>query len=199
MIHTALSILYTDECALLFVTWKTLPPVVTAIRVFLSDDQATPHTLMKCQNKTGQKSTHLTITLCSVHLFLRGNIGDAERLVVTTRCHPRAVGGNRAPLNLKTRSPSDQQLITQNKRTPSVCSSIFALVANGCDIAKRHSLYGSLRPRLAAVVVVGAQSKNHVTKLSSSRAHCSHRTGCKNASARFRASLCGIFSVQCKR
>ena len=62
MTHTDVLTLYTVECVLLFVTWMTLPPPVTATRRVPSGDHATTDTLTWCQikKKKGQPGTPRT-------------------------------------------------------------------------------------------------------------------------------------------
>ena len=100
VMRTLWSILYTVECALLFMTWMILPPPVTATRRVPSGDHATLYILVWCEKKEGQTGTYFTITLRSVHLFLRGNVADEECQVKTASCHQCAVSRNRTRLHL---------------------------------------------------------------------------------------------------
>ena len=131
------SILYTVECALLFVIWMTLPSPVTATRRVPSGDHATPYTLMWCQKKKGLTGTYRIITLRSVHLFLRGNVDDAECQVKTAGCHQRAVGRNRTRQHLhsKQNQTSTTLQAKENKRTRYECNLQVAFLTSCCALA----------------------------------------------------------------
>jgi len=63
-------IVYTVECALLFVTWMTLPLRVTAARRFPSGDHATSHTCDAPMSKhRKEKRAHTTSSHCTVYTF----------------------------------------------------------------------------------------------------------------------------------
>jgi len=71
-VRTAALELYTVACALLFVTWMTLPPIVTATRRVPSGDHATFHTchvVVKSQNKREQKAAHTSSSNFTVYTF----------------------------------------------------------------------------------------------------------------------------------
>ena len=132
--HTGMLILYTVECALLFVTWMTLPLIVTATRRVPSGDHAIPPTfysMVSTRQKREQTGTHSIIALRSVHFCLRGNVGDAEGIVLTASCHQSAVGGNRTPPHLQTQPASDQQHIkSKERRTSFQCGFIVAFLTS---------------------------------------------------------------------
>ena len=89
MMHTVVLILYTVECALLFVTWMTLPPVVTATRRNPSGDHATSHTLHDGQKQKMNKWARTPPSHCAVYILVCEAIlvmqSEQPRLPVATK------------------------------------------------------------------------------------------------------------------
>ena len=174
MIHTPLTILYTVECALLFVTWMTLPLYVTATRRFPSGDHATSYTLMRRQikKKEAHPGTYNSITLRSIHFCLRGNIGDAECLVITASCHQSAVGGNRTPPHLQTQSESDQQHIAMGERRRTSYVIRVRSDSRLLDQLMRHCVHHSSRfPFLQPQLPVLTHSQPSLIRLRAQQRH----------------------------